>query len=202
MHKIIQECQTDPIPQLQQSQYSLHKQDVIGRIRARTERFQSSFYPSCLSDWNDLCPEIRLAPTIAIFKKKLRSKIRPQAKSVFGIHDPIGLSYLTQLRVGLSKLNFHKVKHNLRDTINPMCPTNDGIENTENFSLLCPSFEIQRRNLFARVFAFLRPLGYLNIPKEPLTHLLLSCDKDFPNDLNKNILELTLEFIHETGRFD
>ena len=124
---------TDPIPQLQQSQYSLRKQDVIGRIRARTERFQSSFYPSCLSDWNDLCPEIRLAPTIAIFKKKLLSKIRPPAKSVFGIHDPIGLSYLTQLRVGLSKLNFHKFKHNFRDTINPMCPTNDGIENTEHF---------------------------------------------------------------------
>ena len=135
---------TDPIPQLQQSQYSLRRQDVIGRIRARTERFQSSFYPSCLSDWNDLCTEIRLAPTVEIFKKKLLSKIRPPAKSVFGIHDPIRLSYLTQLRVGLSKLNFHKFKHNFRDTINPMCPTNDGIENTEYFLLLCPSFEIQK----------------------------------------------------------
>ena len=193
---------TDPIPQLQQSQYSLRRQDVVGRIRARTERFQSSFYPSCLSDWNDLCTEIRLAPTVAIFKKKLLSKIRPPAKSVFGIHDPIGLSYLTQLRVGLSKLNFHKFKHNFRDTINPMCPTNDGIENTEYFLLLCPSFEIQRRNLLARLFALLRPLGYVNIPNEPLTYLLLYGDKDFPNDLNKNILELTLEFIHETGRFD
>ena len=97
---------TDPIPQLQQSQYSLRKQDVIGRIRARTERFESSFYPSCLPDWNDLCPEIRLAPTIAIFKRKLLSKIRPPAKSVFGIHDSIGLSHLTELRVGLSKLIF------------------------------------------------------------------------------------------------
>ena len=103
----------------------------------------------CLPDWNDLCTEIRLAPTVAIFKEKLLSKIRPPAKSVFGIHDPIGLSYLTQLRVGLSKLNFHKFKHNFRDTINPMCPTNDGIENTEHFLLLCPSFEIQRRNLLA-----------------------------------------------------
>ena len=133
---------TDPIPQLQQSQCSLCRQDVVGRIRSRTERFQSSFYPSCLSDWNDLCTEIRLAPTVAIFKKKLLSKIRPPAKSVFGIHDLIGLSYLTQLRVGLSKLNFHKFKHNFRDTINPMCPRNDGIENREHFLLLCPSFEI------------------------------------------------------------
>ena len=44
-------------------------------------------------------------------------------------------------------------------------------------------------------------LGYANIPNEPLTHLLSYGDKDFPNDLNKNILELTLEFIHETCRF-
>ena len=77
----------------------------------------------------------------------------PPAKSVLGIHDPIGLSYHTQLRVELSKLNFHKFKYNFKDTINPMCPMNDGIENTEHFLLLCLSFEIQRRNLLAGIFA-------------------------------------------------
>ena len=82
-----------------------------------------------------------------------------------------------------------------------MCPTNDGIENTENFLLLCPSFEIQRRNLLAQVFALLQPLGYVNIQNELLTNLLLYGDNDLPNDLNKNILELTLGFIHESGRF-
>ena len=191
---------TYPIPQLQQSKNALRKQDVVGRIRARTERFQSSFYPRCLSDWNDLRREIRFAPTITIFKKSYCPLSAPPAKSVFGIHDPIGLSYLTQLRVGLSKLNFHKFKYNFRDTINPMCPTNDGIENTEHFLLLCPSFEFQRRNLLARVFALLRPLRYVNIPNELLTHLIFYGDKDLPNGPNKNILELTLGFIHETGR--
>ena len=73
---------------------------------------------------------------------KYKLKVRPRAKSVFGIHDPKGLSYLTQLRVGLSKLNFHKFKRNFRDTINPMRPTSDGIEDTEHFSLLCPSFDV------------------------------------------------------------
>ena len=38
----------DPIPPLHQSQYSLCGQDVIGRLRARTEKFKSSFYPNCL----------------------------------------------------------------------------------------------------------------------------------------------------------
>ena len=27
-------------------------------------------------------------------------------------------------------------------------------------------------------------------------------NKDFPDEINRNILELTLQFIHETGRFD
>ena len=121
----------EPIPPLQQPNYSLHNQDAVGQIRARAEKFLSSFYPNCISEWNKRDPEIRLAPSVAVFKTKLLSRIRPSAKSVFGIHDPIGLSYLLQLRAGLSKLNFHKFKHNFRDTVNPMCPTNDGIEDME-----------------------------------------------------------------------
>ena len=40
---------TEPIPPLQQSNYTLRNPDVIARIRARTEIFKSSFYPSCLT---------------------------------------------------------------------------------------------------------------------------------------------------------
>ena len=68
---------TEPIPPLRQSNYTLRNPDVIGRIRARTEKFKSSFYPSCLTEWNELDPEIRLAPSVTVFKKKLLSIIRP-----------------------------------------------------------------------------------------------------------------------------
>ena len=68
-----------------------------------------------------------------------------------GIHDPTGLSYLIQLRVGLSKLNFHKFKRNFRDNISPKVPTNDGIEDTEHFLLLCPSFAVPRKDLLTGV---------------------------------------------------
>ena len=140
-----------PIPPLQQSQYSLRRRGVIGRIRARTEKFQSSFYPHCFSEWNELDPEIRLAPSIAVCKRKLLSKMRPLPKSFFGIHDSRGSSHLTQLRVGLSKLNSHKFQHNFRHTINPMCLSNDGIEETEHFLWLCPSLDTQRPDLLAGV---------------------------------------------------
>ena len=197
------EYTVDPIPPLHQSQYCLRDQDVIGQMRARTEKFKSSFYPNCLSEWNKLDPELRLAPSVAVFKKKLLSIVRPPAKSVFGIHDPIGLPYLTQLRVGLSKLNCHKFKHNFRDTINPMCPTSDGIEDTEHFLLLCPSFDLQRRDLLAGIVELLRPFVQIaSLSNDALTQLLLYGDQDLSNDLNKNILELTLRFIHKAGRFD
>ena len=193
----------EPIPQPHQTNYFLRNQDAVGRMRARTEQFQSGFYPNCISEWNKLDPEIRLAPSVAIFNKKLLSIIRPPAKSVFGIHDPLGLLYLTQIRVGLSKLNFLKFSHNFRDTIDPICPTNDGIEDTEHFLLLCPSYDIQRRDLLAGVSELLRPCVRMNsLPNNVLVQILLYGDKDFPIDVNKNVLKLTLNFIHNRGRFN
>ena len=51
--------------------------------------------PHCLAEWNELDPELRHAPSVAVFKKKL---LCPPAKSVFGIYDPVGfiLSYSNQ----------------------------------------------------------------------------------------------------------
>ena len=193
----------EPIPLLHRSNYSLRNQDVIGRIGARTEKFQSSFYPHCLAEWNELDPELRHAPSVAVFKKKLLSIIRPPAKSVFGIYDPVGLSYLTQIRVGLSKLNLHKFLHNFWDTVNPMCPTNDGIEDVEHFLLFCPSFEMQRRDFLAGVSELLRSFVQIDtLPNNVLIECLLYGDKNLTDDVNRSILELTLEFIHRTGRLD
>ena len=94
---------------------------------------------------------MRQSPSASILQKKLFSKIRPTANSTHGIHNPKGIAYLTQLRMGLSKLNFHKFKHNFKDTINPMCPVNDGIDDTEHYLLLCNSFREQRCSLLAGV---------------------------------------------------
>ena len=116
-----------PIPQLQESMYNLHRPVTIGQIFARTESFKSSFYPNCLSEWDELDPETKFSTSVSVFKKKILSLIHPTCKPVYTIFDPKGLSILTQLRVGLSKLNSHKFRHNFRDTLNPMCPINDGI---------------------------------------------------------------------------
>ena len=60
----------------------------------------------------------------------------------------------------------------------------------------------KRRNLLASVFELLRPYGYIDLSNEVLMQLLPYDDKHLPHDLNRNLLELTLKYIHETGRFD
>ena len=78
----------------------------------RTEKFHSSSYPNYILEWNTLGQtvlvlfEIKLAPSVVVFKKMLLTITRPSVKYVFGI----GLSYISQLRVGLNNLKLHKYK--------------------------------------------------------------------------------------------
>ena len=84
-----------------------------------------------------------------------------------------------------------------------MYPTSDGIEDTEHFLMLCLSFDVQRQDLLARIARLLQPVIQIaDLSNDALTQLLLYGDHDLSNNLNRSIIELTLRFIHETGRFD
>ena len=170
-------------------------------IASRTESFKSSFYPDSLSEWNKLDPTIRDSSSVNVFKKKIFSIIRPPAKSVYGIHDPKGVAYLTQLRVGLSKLNCQKFKHNFKDTINPMCPVNDGREDTEHLLLLCNSFQEQRHALLAGVNDVLAAYEYSVSSNSDMLELLLYGSKHLSLEANNLILKLTIKYIFETECF-
>ena len=75
--------------------------------------------------------------------------------------------------------------------------------NGTNFLLPCPSFDLQRRDLFAGIVELLRPFVQIANPStDALTQLLLYGDKDLSNEVNSDILRLTIRFIRETGRFD
>ena len=182
--------------------YSFRKEDVIGQIRARTSKQKSSFYPQCLSAWNKLDPSITSSSSISNFKIKVLKLIRLLPKPVYSIHDPIGLAILTQLRVGLSKLHSHKCRHDFREKINPLCPSNDGIEDTEHYQLLCRSYVGVRYDLLASVASIFQ-LYSLSSPSsnQELVKVTLYRDERLPNDLNKKLFEATLNYIHATKCF-
>ena len=118
------------------------------------------------------------------------------------IHDPQGLSILTLLRVRLSKLNFHKFKHTFRDTLNPLCPTNDGVEDTEHYFLLCHTYAADRLDLLNRVNAILLLHGMINLSNEELLKIILYGHEQLPFDSNAKILTATLEYIQASKRFE
>ena len=95
-------------------------------INTRTMSFKTNFYPYCLSEWKKLDADIGSSPSISIFKTKLLKCIRPAPNLIYSINNPEGLAILTQLLAGLSKLNFHKFRDNIKDAVNPMFPVNDG----------------------------------------------------------------------------
>ena len=67
---------------------------------------------------------LRDIPTFTSLKSRPLSLIRPKIKSNFGIHDALGLRYLFQLRVNLSPLRSHKMRHNFSDTPSETCECN------------------------------------------------------------------------------
>ena len=132
-------------------------------------------------------------------KDHILSLIRPEAKNIFGLHDPIGLRYLFQLRVGLSPLRYHKNRHNFHDTPSNICLCKNGIEDTSHFLFSCPFYLTKRTSLFSGVNEILRKknLNYL----ENCLELYLYGNHSLNLTDNKEILFLTIKFIKESGRF-
>ena len=88
---------------------------------------------------------------------------RVNANPIFSIHNPLGITLLTRLRIGLTHLREHKYGHNLLDTRNPFC-TCDGksIEFVEHYLLRCPNHARYRTVLFENLNCIKENLNFLS----------------------------------------
>ena len=105
-------------------------------------------YKYSFLEWWQLAPEIQNSKSIAVFKDKLLSFIRPRKRSIFNINDSESVKYLTRLRLRLKHLNEHKLRHGFLDTLNPLCNCSLEVQNNEHFFLCYLNFENARRSLF------------------------------------------------------
>ena len=80
--------------------------------------------------------------------------------------------------------------------LNPMCPINDGVEDTKHFLLHCHSYLLQRNSLLSRVQAILLSYGLLNLSNEELVSIILYGDERLPIESNKAIIKATLDVKH------
>ena len=59
----------------------------------------NSFFPDVIKSWNNLGSEFHNIVSLNTFKNQVIKLIRPNVKSIFKIHDALGIKLLYQLRV-------------------------------------------------------------------------------------------------------
>ena len=93
----------------------------LKQLSTRTKIFESSFFPYCIKEWNNLSEELRKIESTVQFKTKILPFIRPKENLLFKIHGINGIKLLSRLRLHFSHVNEHEFQHNFRATIDTMC---------------------------------------------------------------------------------
>ena len=122
---------------------------------------------------------------------------------VFDIHDPTGIRYLFQLRLGLSHLRSHKKRYGFEDTPSDTCLCKTGIEDTRHFLLSCPFYTSKREIMVSSVSDILlkNNMNYpTNLPANELRMYLYGLLEISPAE-NCLILAATIKFVKDTNRF-
>ena len=137
-------------------------------------------------------------PSYTKLKSHLISLYCPKAKQIFNIHDPIMLRYLFQLRLGLSKLRYHKKRHGFNDTATDKCLCNNGIEDTHHYLLVCPFYTNHRVVLKSEFEKILHDNDVIefnfSVDLFLYGHSSLECSD------NMKLLAFTLKYIRNTNR--
>ena len=102
-----------------------------------------------------------------------------------------------------SALNEHRFKHAF-DCLSPLCICGKDNENNKHFLLHCPLYNVLRRNLFDQLSDVpgLEVASISNMDDDTLYHRLLFGDPSLGTIENRVILEATISFIKNSGRFD
>ena len=120
------------IPNLN-SIHETRQNNNIPAVHTRHNYFKNSFFPSTISEWNNLDCQIRKSGSLSIFKKNLLNCIRPFPNSIFNIHNPYGIKLLKRLRLSLSHLHDHQIRHCFQDIMNPLCDCGINTETMHTF---------------------------------------------------------------------
>ena len=138
------------IPPVRQISYSLRNSCVDTQSKARANRLSNSYFYNTIHEWNKLPSEIHASKSLADFKQKLITLIRPTKNPTYGVFDLKGIRKITTLCVQFSDLNAHRSHHNF-DCISPLCNCSMANEDNEHYLLHCLRFNQSRKGLFDTV---------------------------------------------------
>ena len=109
--------------------YRRKQYNKVPAINVKHNFFKNTFFPLTIIEWNKLDWKLK---TLKVLKL---SFIRPSPNSTFNCHNPKGIKLLSQLRLGLSHLREHKLKHSFQDSLKPFCSCGKGEVQTSSYYL-------------------------------------------------------------------
>ena len=182
------------------STYRTRNIDNIPQFNVRHPLFRNSYFPSIVTEWNNLDKSIRNSESFSIFKKNILKFIRPSPNSIFNCHIPKGVKLLTRLRLGLNHLRDHKFNHSFQDSLNPICNCGTDVDTTARYLLHCPLFSDERLILIKNIRNI--DSNILNLNDCRFSEVLLFGNSSFNNSKNTFIINTTIEYIASSKRFE
>ena len=181
--------------------YNTRQCDNIESFYCRTDVFKNSFFPYIIDEWNKRKIDIRNVESFPKFRKVLLNldNGRPSCRPIYIIFNPLGVKYLTRLRLDLSYLNGHRFNHNFHDCINPLCSCGNDTESNSHFFLHCRHFTCLRAELMKNLK--LIDENILRLSDDCLTNLILFGGPKYSPVDNSRILNASISFILRSERF-
>ena len=165
---------------------------------AKTERYQNSFFPYCINEWNSLEKDVKYSSSLENFKESINSVIRPE-ESFCTESNKYGMKLLTQIRVEFSDLREHRFNHKF-NCPSPICSCGKGEETATHFLLSCPRYSHLRSEYLSKISQIVKS-DVTVFPDDHLTDLLLYGSESFNDVSNSLILNETINFIFQSERF-
>ena len=107
----------EKLPPNRREMFSGKVRTTFHTIIYKSNRYMNCFFPDAFVSWNCFTEifEYKEVPE-GVLKNDISSLIRLVVKSIFKIHDLVGLRYLFQLMLSLNPLKGHKWWYNFSDT--------------------------------------------------------------------------------------
>jgi hypothetical protein len=152
IHRQTPDYLTNLLPQYvhERAQYALRNAYDFSIPRVAQNYIRLSFFWSSLHHWNALDLDIRQAPSLNNFKKRLKLLYFHQGIKLYDVLTDRNSVHHARMRMGLSGLNDHRKKYNFISLNNcPLCGKKP--ENTVHYFLRCPYLAVQRNVLIGDI---------------------------------------------------
>ena len=94
-------------------------------------------------------PNLQRRESCNVFKSDILKFIWPSSNLFFDCYDPIGINYITLIRLGFSHLRGDKFKHSFQDPISYICKYGSDVVSAIHIFLYYPFYSSELRTLLS-----------------------------------------------------